>query len=164
MRYMSMGLLKYRIDHQVYPGDHTAVKVGISSRKKPDLPINNYKAGLIALTTPVAYINGLLYDPFNVNYTATYYYGSNSDLLTPDDDATSWCYVIVSPGPDRILNCRNIGDFPDGTKLYTYDPTNGIESDGDIYWLGGDFESGNFTIDNQPWHAWDAPKKQVSYP
>ena len=93
---------------------------------------------LTVLTTPIAYFRGLLpNDPFGYakiragnSCPCRYSYVNALDALG-DDLVTSGPYrryVLLSRGPDYIVNCPNpiLGPFP------LYDPTNGTTSAGDL--------------------------------
>jgi hypothetical protein len=109
------------------------------------------------LTTPFAYLKAIPEDPFNqgkyYGYTTWLLYGPDRTLYYPDA-------ILYSPGPDRrenipLIKLRTIIDnhfkvygFP--TQMFSdadfkflsetitpilYDPTNGINSSGDLIWV-----------------------------
>ncbi len=109
-----------------------------------------YRApNLATLTTPVAYLDHFLADPFAYTRNASLGYFAQGDH-------NGW--ILFSLGPDRDENDPNgPGDIsPRVERLYDvtrdfpgmwtpsaplieagYDPTNGLMSNGDLYWLGG---------------------------
>lgn len=88
---------------------------------------------LSSLSTPIAYLTIYPVDPFQ-NYRQTFFYYT-------DPSAQGW--IVFSPGPDRtidltleFLQSRYFpGMSPDALELvpFTYDPSNGNESGGDIF-------------------------------
>lgn len=104
---------------------------------------------LATLTTPIAYLPQFIPDPFMRTRGATFGYFSHGSNL-------GW--ILFSMGPDRDENARGgPGDIsPNVEAIYninsefpymwqpgealvdaTYDPTNGLMSDGDIYYIQG---------------------------
>jgi general secretion pathway protein G len=160
MRTMGAALERYRVDHGAYPTDHTAVRIGITGNDETNK--GNKNTGLISLTTPTSYISSLFFDPFHVAGRATFYYGSNIDTANRNE-GTSLCFVLVSPGPDKVLDSKLIGKFPDETRLVLYDPTNGTESQGDIFRIGGDFSAGTFTVNESSWNNYDYLHEMLKY-
>jgi hypothetical protein len=107
-----------------------------------------------SLTTPIAYIRGFPHDTFSPGSAACYAYFSvhpgraGPDGPAPADDAwRGW--ILISAGPDGDYDWTGEWDKLDprvktqwerllaGTtakgSAFTYDPTNGIVSDGDIW-------------------------------
>ncbi len=135
MRAIKMALAQYQIDHNEYP----PYSPGISGRM----------TRLIRLTTPVAYMSSIPYDPFRPR-----------DLTTRDGDI--YPYWPVETADDkrnkgqfshmpRVRDAKGtfilLGAAPNG--LYEpstaegalgihmeYDPSNGLVSIGDIYVIG----------------------------
>lgn len=103
----------------------------------------------VQLTTPVAYLKELSFDPFVDNsFTGVnlhYRIYSNFDA-----------FIITSWGPDKRLRSQR-SNFPISGNIVIYDPTNGLESVGDIYHLGGNYMQGNWTIHDIDHKEWDFP-------
>ena len=56
-------------------------------------------------------------------------------------------YLIISMGPDQEDTTDGNDNFPYYSRLYSYSPTNGTESSGDIYRLTGQYRRGNVNLD-----------------
>jgi hypothetical protein len=96
---------------------------------------NTYPSSCAALTTPVAFLSELPYDPFAAKHTPYCYY--------IDPAGKGW--ILWSAGPDKKhdLTSQNIAgiykpedlNMPNNPALLalTYDPTNGANSHGDIW-------------------------------
>lgn len=130
MRTLATALETYRVDQNDYPYDSGGGSI---------FPPYPWDTGLLPLTTPIAYITKLPYDPFRIYNAAwpiersTYVYyqegltvpaswwnGPNS--FPPDHD---WIWGLWSFGPN------NRSDW-----AQAYDPTNGVISNGDIRRFG----------------------------
>jgi len=102
------------------------------------------------LTTPVAYLDGgFREDPFASTRGSSLGYFSHANGLGwmlfsvgPDRDE----HVVMGPGEisPRVEHLYDlVNHFPymwepsDDLVRLTYDPTNGIASEGDVYWAGG---------------------------
>ena len=121
----------------------------------PSFLMNNQTPGgrFYTLSTPVAYLTSYPRDAFSVFRQATFVYWSvepgrpaPSGMLNPTT-ASGW--ILVSLGPDRDLDIADNWDVYDpgisqpsdrllaGTNkkgfAFTYDPTNGTFSNGDIW-------------------------------
>lgn len=146
---IATALEAYRIDKNSFPGDHDL-----------DNYMNN-ENGLFKLTSPVSYMASLPTDPFvekKLNFLANF---SNSNAYAsngrPDYEMGSGAdnpgkyrkqaYSLMSYGPDHDDDNSNHDDFPFGTDHDRYDPTNGINSDGNIFRFGGDYMSGCMIMD-----------------
>jgi len=138
MRSMATALESYYVDNNAYAawaeGD-----LGVNSFLPQGSPARNMPTfrrytpgGPMTLTTPIAYINGYLKDPFapEQGQVAYSYYSTKSG------------WILISPGPDRDYDIIpqkeyqdnvNMGTIPPGILDKTYDPTNGTISNGDIY-------------------------------
>ncbi len=113
MRNMGMGLESYFVDNIAYPDQ------------------------LYKLTTPIAYLREIPGDPFNGDYPL-----KCGITKTAKGEKGKPLIVFWSIGPDGYpdLDINRIDEFagmyPDepekGFWDYTYDPTNGTDSDGDI--------------------------------
>jgi prepilin-type N-terminal cleavage/methylation domain-containing protein len=100
------------------------------------------RSGLHVLNAPTAYLVSLPKDPFAPD-RETYLYVANP--------ANDFRYMIISPGPDGrydldpnsldssiaavSVNPQEVADFESYCRTRTYDPTNGIKSEGDIFIL-----------------------------
>jgi len=123
MRFISNALESYYIDNSQYPLPDT------SSTGKYVIPH--------LLTTPVAYIDHLMRDPFSPDNKEYYSYWS---AYSP-----TGYYILAGYGPDgvsgnakapggRTLDLREALQNPGLVfTSMTYDPTNGISSPGDIW-------------------------------
>ena len=107
LRSLGMALEDYYNDHQAYPNVIEPL-----------------------LTTPVAYIQGgFALDPF-LSRKSTFVYRAGDQT-----------WLLISAGPDQLIfdswsaeqmveSLRNMDEL----APFQYDPTNGIESGGDIFW------------------------------
>ncbi len=146
-RSLSMALEVYFVDNNKYP-ESASGENGINrklNKKRGGYKIPTFKNNV--LTTPLAYCYSINKDPFSEGRTA--YYGYYS---------TGKGYILVSWGPDRDENKPDRWDLmqdienvyspdiaqPSLTLLlggssakkggaYTYEPTNGTVSEGDIW-------------------------------
>ncbi len=156
-RAIATAMEAYLVDWNVYIND------------QDNNPNSNNENGYRKLTTPIAYISGLAHDPFsrplrggdkNYNHIAAFYeIGSGADATREGDRFPNryvvQCYYISSFGPDHMRGQSN-DDFPFGTSLEPYDPTNGTMSEGDIYRFGGNYNEGDwevFKIDHNLWRV-----------
>jgi hypothetical protein len=111
----------------------------------------NNEQGLFALNSPTAYLSSLPIDPFRLSPRQIYYYHHNP--------GGGYRYIIVSSGPDGDIDFLNYlqqaallpsaeveeSERPDRSitdALFSnyltqriYDPTNGLNSDGDVITL-----------------------------
>ena len=147
------------------PGYMAAQHRSIISRSKADLQVievalesyyvdhQSYPGSINELTTPVAYLNKKLTDPFSSNREEPYFYYAG-----PDITSKKTYFFLAGRGPDGKLGIN--GDtsqykyyVPD--KNYTaagiivYDPTNGTTSDGDIIFPEGPDTTEVLPEDNQ---------------
>jgi hypothetical protein len=146
MRSLASGLESYFVDHGSYPAYTLGLKHGANSfiDKKWDetffrIPTfrNNDGEFFHALTTPLAYITGYFADPFSYVKGASFAYYS-----VKKNDV--WGWIVWSPGEDGEYD-MDIGSAKafydpsieqpsmDILTRYTYDPTNGTKSDGDVF-------------------------------
>lgn len=134
------------LDYQFYPEDHDNVPApGMS--------------GLFRLTTPIPYLNPdlPLIDPFSLaspngpfNYEGGGGCPGNQPARPIPDYRLVTCvpaYLMVALGPDRSDSTFLNDDFPFGTRIASYSPTNGIESFGDLYRITGSYAQGDFLLD-----------------
>jgi hypothetical protein len=115
----------------------------------------------------VAYLTVKPMDPFSRPFNAAnandpetqpwYAMGSGADALREGtrfpDRYVVQCYFLSSFGPDRLHDSDN-DDFPFDTTLWSYDPTNGTVSSGDIYRFGGSYMDGNWKLNGRDHKLW----------
>ncbi len=133
----------YKIDRNTYPIDSD----------------NSLPRGLSMLTTPVAYLSGFPRDPF-VRIDQQFIAGAGDASSAPVYEIgtdTPWenrspnnnqrrggTWSITSTGPDAEDSCGGQLDWPWGTNWYDYDPSNGLNSFGDIFKMGGEYRHGTW--------------------
>lgn len=145
MRTISMALEAYKIDHNVVP------PWSAGKTRTPDnrpLEVRFYR-----LTTPTVYLSNIPTDPFVTyaneeqyeNFGTTYDY---IEIMDPESGANPWGheYRLNGWGPDgwndyagnRIssLNRNLEAACPGGNPVFVYNPSNGLNSFGDIVWVG----------------------------
>lgn len=148
MRTVSTAIEAYAVDWNTYPPDGNGVPY----------------VGLIALTTPVAFITSMFPDIFNHGHVDGRT-GKKSDA-DPNVDflfelgtgnishsarnfpAQAW--AIASYGPDKDDDTHTIGAYPYTNSACPYDPTNGTLSNGDVYRLGPFDTHPNYETDENP--------------
>ncbi|MFH0794243.1 MAG: hypothetical protein V2A74_09465 [bacterium] len=137
MRSLATAMEAYYVDNNAYPAWTTDPAKSSRYQRPVEPPIpsfvrKTYQSSVMTLTTPIAYITTLMEDPFaGPKQTFGYYSKSVGNQL-------GW--ILFSPGPD--------GKFDLGWEIYdpsvpqpslelltryTYDPTNGMVSPGDIW-------------------------------
>ncbi len=149
---LATAIESYYIDNNVYPRADEASDVG-NSQTWYSQGTWATEGGVIprALTTPVSYISSLFKEPFRKNGTGFYGYGGgpvNTDYSNTWP-ASGW--IADSFGPDNAWGYAGNGLQEDSawtdtvepfvtTPLqqspYTYDPTNGTTSGGDVWRRG----------------------------
>jgi len=143
MRTLATALEAYRLDNDNYPPDRGGY--------------GNYEiASYIPLTTPVAYLSTILYNPFpgfelgyDPHEQAIFIYGADS-RVNRDHGWPAIMYAqaelfwwVLSAGPDLDYDLQDLSAWGDGQPWFQidsgtgymwvfYDPTNGIVSSGDI--------------------------------
>lgn len=142
MKAVSTSLEQYFLDWNSYVEDH-------------DYPSDTSQRGLFRLTTPVAYMASLPRDAF-AGGPAGNYAEDNPNFEFGSGNATSpgkqWpaqAYIIISAGPDRNEEIDGNDSFPFGTVIRSYDVSNGLNSSGDIFRMGGQYNSGRIMIDGR---------------
>jgi prepilin-type N-terminal cleavage/methylation domain-containing protein len=149
---LATALESYYIDNNVYPRADQPVNLGPAESYDG---AGTYAAdgGCIpaALTTPVAFITSLFKDPFKKNGKGFYEYGGGPTQGT--GIAQTWPsggWIVTSYGPDNVDGyTTNLlkeetawSDSVFGLVVpliaspYTYDPTNGTTSGGDVWRRG----------------------------
>lgn len=137
MRFFALAINTYRNEEGGYPPPGDAAT-------RVDAPLPN------SLTTPIAYVNRLMTDPFRpaAEGEPILRYLRRGDEITtgsdvlfdafvrdqigdPVEDVT---YVFWSRGPDGDFDTQN----PAGNRIesFRYDPTNGARSNGDLIFWG----------------------------
>ena len=141
MRALRLACATYYIDNNSFPDAETGVKIPPDSHTR-----------LEELTSPIAYMNSIPYDPFNpresnsgiavheyVYFTREIWAGSPEafEMVVSGyncENPSSAFYFIFGLGPD--FDC-DFGTGPYTPKgIITYDPTNGTISNGDVATFG----------------------------
>ena len=140
-RTLSVALEAYFADHGAYPPSTGILDIQADSDAygTPPKILGHTFRGAPGLTSPIAYISAYPRDPFGTKGTVLRYYS----------DGKFW--IVGSAGPDKILSLPweggierlydssladpglplLTGSGPHGA--YTYDPTNGTNSAGDVW-------------------------------
>lgn len=126
----------YNLDNNTYPPEsEDDIFAGRRARSE---------AGLLFLTHPVSYISSLPHDPFQ-DSAAIRFDGNEAAYETgvAIRSKKNVAYNIFSRGPDMQENGLYSAQPFYGIQRNngygnTYHPTNGLISNGDIYWYGGD--------------------------
>lgn len=161
MRNLQNALESFFIDNNSYPPmDNDRIRArrqykGLDADSTPEINIAHISIGArgdrrIYLTTPVAYMSSIPYDPFNGDGKSTGYgYGSNGQSY----------YMLTSFGPDQQKGNGVSSESKLDAREYTgarltdtrfgglrgsnfllsqllYDPSNGTSSTGDIFRVG----------------------------
>ena len=143
---IATALETYKLDHNHYPIDSD----------------NATPWGLTMLTTPVAYMNTFARDPF-VRVDQVYVAGGGDSSSAPIYEMgtdTPWerrspryelgTWSLTSTGPDADDDTGAQLDWPWGTRWWDFDPSNGLVSNGDIFWMGGNWSDGEFVRNGVP--------------
>lgn len=122
---------QYRLDQRGYP----PLSVVRSART------TSHYASLPWLTSPVPYLSTIPVDPFLKNAGRPYWMGYAQKRIATEDDRIT-AYSLSSTGPSR-MHMLVIYWFQPEILFYqypfqTYDPSNGINSMGEIVFWGGD--------------------------
>ncbi len=132
-RSVSIAVEQYRLDHNSYPPDAT----------------NRFPVGLYMLTSPVAYIQTVPIDPFlsiidkglPIDQTPNGpFFAMGTDTESPQKVGT---YALAAAGPDHDDDTGNMTGWP-ATVWWDFDPSNGLDSNGDLMFLGGSYSHGTF--------------------
>ncbi len=130
---LSIAMNEYFQDFAVYPPHHDQT-IGCSYRLG-----ERFDTGLYWLTTPIRYYPSSLEDPFRDRYTAAYHL--NGIVKKEPVKAFSYgsaTWYLRSCGPDRSCYLVFYEPMSYTSCMYTYCPTNGTKSEGDIFQWGGD--------------------------
>lgn len=144
LRTLATSLETYYVDHNQYPLHDTVLEnyyfLGSSRYCEETSPI-------IKLTTPVSYLSSISTDPFNpqpqgggLDYPYRYLTSDQSPIATscPYAFEAFGYWTLISAGPDGSSNfityiLWGASTFELNFNNNVYDPTNGIDSSGDIY-------------------------------
>ena len=167
-RLIQSALDAYFQDYGGYPRDHDAAWPAA---------IAGEQDGYTQLTSPIRYLTRILKDPFanpnahrpstsieggsgsdELNRYGNHLYtcgiGSSSKALYRYPERRMWgsadcihAYLIIGVGPNQNDDTFGNDGFPYETQLYSYSPTNGTESYGDIYRLTGQYRRGKVIMD-----------------
>ncbi len=116
------------------------------------------EAGLYFLVTPTSYIASIPRDPFENKFaTASGTTGLDMyevSVAPANPEPIKKFYNINSRGPDQDEDMGSRSDLQNGTTVRTFSPSNGLNSDGDIYRWGGDASvlKGNIIVDGNIYH------------
>ncbi|HBF33503.1 TPA: hypothetical protein DDW35_02950 [Candidatus Sumerlaeota bacterium] len=136
MRTMSTALEAYHVDYGVYPPPTGILPITQKTAEKISgvLPLPGNQ-----LTTPIAYMTWIPYDTFKcsnmrMNIFTLAYWPSPRD---------GWVLASVGPDGHFSIDFETLQKVYDpastnpmlGLLTYTYDPTNGIKSEGDIFYV-----------------------------
>ena len=148
LQYLESAIEFYYLDHKRYPesSDDTV----LSKAQQGD----GEKDGLMRLTNPVRYIDHLPEDRFHDisffdNTQRVYYFGSGSPNGVKRREHILPAWILVSVGPDNLLNSKGIENFPFGTRVTEYSPDNGLRSEGDIVRYGGEWTQGDWFLNGK---------------
>ncbi len=125
MRLMATALEAFYVDNNSYPFSQS-FELAVLGEEGSGA---TYKA-LAQITTPIAYITGIMKDPFSPGAEHPYYYFYSG----PDPDPSlAYTWFLWSVGPDGSLNINKKADLlAPAIYDFLYDPTNGTTSSGDI--------------------------------
>ncbi len=150
LRSLATGLELYLVDNNTYP---------------PDGNGGSYQ-GLIAMTTPIAYLTTIAPDPFNKGYIdgyaadrtepnseinlARYYELGTGNLNGANVNFPAMVWALAAYGPDIDDDTDTVGSYPFTKRAVPYDPTNGTISNGDLYRFGPAKPQINYLTDANP--------------
>lgn len=155
-RSLATGLEAYYVDNNDYPGwDKEANAANGFKAATGAFKIHTFKVWTASnrtfhtLTTPIGYITDYFKDPFadTKGTTFGYYKDSNGWILYsygPDTDEGTLAHGDIDAQVETLYNsafsqptvtllCMSGGNTPAGSNSYTYDPSNGTVSEGDVY-------------------------------
>lgn len=134
MRSLATAIETYKLDHDAYPAVEPFPAEHFAPTEQPvafNPPIGSGR--IRNITTPISYITSEFPDPHSPRRGETFAYYTDGD---------GW--ILISPGPDRIYDIVNPATVYTGSEEdfeiiharlapYTYDPTNGKDSGGDVW-------------------------------
>lgn len=151
MRMLATAIETYYVDNMQYPAAATAGSVDTAPLPKGWPRTRTFMApnrGMSTITTPIGYITGYPDDPFASTSGLTYRYFTDRrggwilGSFGPDQDEQTggdlqWQRPIAvyrgdisQPSPELLSGSHPLA--PPGST-YTYDPTNGTYSEGDVW-------------------------------
>jgi type II secretion system protein G len=139
---LELAINSYRVDNNAFPICHTG-----------SAWIDPHYLRFIPLTTPVSYMNNIPLDVFGIKHTPEtggynqlggkfmgdvyrYLESQNKPTLhqfSEEDEYNRFVYMLSSRAPDGLMNWQFSPRLPDAL---TYDPSNGLNSKGDINKFG----------------------------
>ncbi|MFH0794244.1 MAG: hypothetical protein V2A74_09470 [bacterium] len=139
-RSLATGLESYFVDNGEYPAHTFDTMKGANAFAGPVFPSNfstfllrTPENQVLSLTTPTAYVYSYFPDPHSTVRGATFGY-----YRAGETDYAGW--ILYSAGPDRdydfepkYYDPRVSQPSPTLIAGPTYDPTNGLKSDGDVW-------------------------------
>ncbi len=133
----------YFMDHKRYPESTDAAVLSNPQGPKEE--------GLLRLMSPIRYIDRLPEDRFQDSMLdkneLLYEFGSGGNPASNGKRIEAW--LLVSRGPDRVMDSRHIDTFPLGSVVIEYSPTNGLKSTGDMVRYGGAYMDGNWFLNGR---------------
>jgi hypothetical protein len=166
MRSMATASEAYMVDWNTYP-PYAVGKGSINAMIAPNSPAALLPTWTRSLTTPVAYITTYIRDPLAPGRTGgnagpTYLYWAGPVGKDPSGKPfTKNSYLIVGAGPDGDYDIdgqwesldpsvpanaqRLVGGVNKNGSAFTYDPTNGAVSNGDLWRAGGASEMAKYS-------------------
>jgi len=138
---VSTALEQYRLDWGTYVEDH-------------DYPSTRGQRGLFRLTFPVAYMSSLPIDAFASKVQGHSEGNPHFEMGTGSASARggsfpNHAYIIISPGPNLQEEVSGNDGFPMGTVFRTFAISNGLNSNGDIIRMGGEYSGGSIIADGK---------------
>lgn len=137
MRTIATALESYYIDHDTYP-PHTfdpKLKADWTGTSAPMPAIQVLAPGKVPLTTPVAYLTKLFEDPcrFLDEKRSFAYYAPEGKTWLLISAGPNCVFDLTSDTLIKIFDPKTLA--PNGALLsaYSYDPTNGADSPGDVW-------------------------------
>lgn len=93
-----------------------------------------------SFTTPISYMSLRPIDIFQPEYDELFvnnhqwyeFSAAVGDVSYHSKEGAVTDYVVASLGPDNDDDTHGIGNYPNSSKFVSYDPTNGLISDGDV--------------------------------
>ena len=137
MKTIETALEMYRMDSNAYPPADQALVAGSGDHYHPN-EIRFYR-----MTTPIAYLSSVPADPFTSEGKADFTqwgwaYDYVNNYGTNHDGGWGHLWRINSWGPDGVNGWggQRTGTCPKGKPDFVYQSSNGLNSVGDIVWVG----------------------------
>jgi len=143
IRNTAVALDSYRLDRNFYPIDAT----------------NRNPIGLYMLTTPVSYTASL---PIDIFVPKSYFDTGQGEAIGPylemgtdtpkpgENMRTLGTWSLSAAGPDADDDVSGQQGWPWATRFWEFDPTNGLNSNGDMMGYGGNYSGGTFIRNGKP--------------